>query len=290
MKRIYALLLTLVLCISLVACGNSGSGGASSQTEKSDPSELTLKTATETDTRVWFTTENLDGRNTVIDGVYYFKDGKVTAYIPRLYGWAFEDQLGTLEDYYGLSDEEAIALAKERYEAFYEDYKDIEKKESYVLEEYAGRYDSLPDWEEQKAAFDSTVEKLKNEKIIEKAPADIKYLMKLDESGNSVTGEAISFQYEVETTHNGQLYTYAGGGSLYETVEPYQQETYLAADEMIEPFEVYDTCFGGFAGYLKETRVIDTPETRTIYALTKCGKDTSFVFDEPGTEGIEVMN
>ena len=293
MKRIYALLLTLVLCISLAACGNAGSEGGSSQTEETGPSEITLKTATETGTRVWYTTESIAGRNTVIDGVYYFKDGKVTAYIPRLYGEQYNGELGTLEDYYELSDEEAIALAKERYMAFYDDYKDIEGK-SYnrdILETYEGEYDTIPDWDEQMAAYKAASEKLKAASAIDREPANYEYVMKLDDSGNNASLEAIRFTYEMEMTRHGQLYTYLGTShQLYEIKEPREETAFLTANEEISKVEVYDSFFGGYVGHTEEEWEGSAAKVRTIYALTKCNEDTTFILDEPGTEGIEILN
>lgn len=289
MKRIYALLLVLALTLSLGACSKRLPDEEAAPEEKVGE-ELTLKAATEKGTRVFYTTQNIAGRNTVVDGVYYFKDGKVTAYIARLFGREDSPQLGTLEDYYELSDEEAIKLAKERYQEMYSSYADIESREADLLKEYEGREEELPDWGSQKAAYDSAVAEFKDAKITERDPADFDYVMLLDDSGNNVSVEAVRFQYEIEKTWKGQIATHTGGVYLYVTIDPYEEATFLAAGSDVAPFEVYDCYFGGYEGQTEEKWIGGRSEIKTIYMLTKCSEGTSFSLDEPGTSGIEVLN
>lgn len=293
MKRIFALLLIMLLCLSISSCSknDTASEGEEDYAAEVTETEVTFKEATEKGTSIWYTTESIEGRNTIVDGVYYFKDGKVTAYIPRLFGPSYEGQMGTLEDYYKLSDEEALSLAKERFESFYKGYVDIANSplEKSIIEEYEGRYDEIPDWDEQKAAYDAAIEDLKNATAEEKAPVTFDYVMTVDDSGNSCTGEGLRFEYGIEKTYSGQLDSYAGGYSLYEVIEPYALTTYLIGEESVAPFEVSDSFFGGYSGAYSEERVGETKLTRTIYMLRKCDAGTSFVLDQPGTDGIEIL-
>jgi len=289
MKRLLTILLVCVLAASLCACGGSSSGGAAKKS-KTLSGEVTMKSAVDDSPRIWFTAQKTEGRNTVIDGVYYFNNGKVTAYSLRLLGWDKSEKLGRLEDYYDLSDEEALDLARTRYIERYESYYDLDKAEEWFFNEYGDHLDEVYDVDAQLEAFEAAKKELAAYEIPEKEPVDYSYSMLIDDTGNRPSAEAISTTVDIEMTCRGQLGLQDYSSRLYETFSPEKREILLPAEKEIAPFEVFDAYYGGYVGSIREKRMAHRTETYTACMFTKCDKDATFVLDPKDTEGIEILN
>lgn len=289
MKRTISLIIICLLALTLAGCSQSGNTGSSEtkQTAAADvlSGEVSLTQALDrSGTQVWYTLDNFDGRLSKVVAVYAFSDGKMVQYdLYDLQKKSLSSDLGTLEDYYELSPDDAVALAKQKYEAMYEEYygrldKEIDKIDV-EAEEYEGEY--IKDANEQFEAITSVRDQIRSEGMAEKTPAPYTILGTLDSSGNGIEIEHIKGTRTTDNTYTGIIARDAMYGmELYELVPGTSADIYIPCNKASVIMEVYDTYYGG---YLCEI------EGRTKYNLvTKCAPDTVFTLDTKDAKGMEI--
>ena len=195
MKRILSLLMIMALCFSITACGSKSDAGAndvddakeSAAPEATVSESLTLKEALEKENpQIWFITKELAGRNTKAGNILVFKDNTLAWYeINKINEYEEVESLGTLEDYYSLSTEDAIALAEKKYKEVYESY--YGKLDEIAAEIEGGSMDDFFEDrypEEQKQFFYETRDAIKAAGIPVVKPYEYRLLAKLDDTGN----------------------------------------------------------------------------------------------------------
>lgn len=286
-KRLASIIMMLCIFIMnlfMVACDNESEDNSSSESITAGNSitgEMTFKDAlTKEGTHIWYSIKAPEGRLTEVDGIYVIESGKMTVYDTDGIPSYLEPNLGTLEDYYSLSDNEAISLAKQKYNAVWESYysrieEDIASVENGVLDNLD---EGFFEPEVQKEALYETYEKIKTNGVPERNPENYSFLLTLDESGNNTDKEAFLTTVNKAGTYEGHISeSNIEGYNYYEYHDGERVEIYVAETSGCEPFEVYDTYYGGYTN------------EGNFYFVTKCDPDSLFVLDSPGTEGIETV-
>lgn len=272
----------LFSCLSMVSCGSDADVDDYSESEdytEPEDSYITFKSAAEThDPMIWYVLSDINGRSSNIIAALVFEDGKVRIYRP-FYGGLNLVPFGTLEDYYSLSDEEAIDLLQERYEETYRYYYELFNKEPNDETDPNGT---------KKACY----EQLLDYKIQERPLDDYQLYFMMDQTGNAADHEIFYAEYVQERRpidrgrENSDMPIVTEDYYLPEDHEDFHVDAALAFRQQIEPIEVYDTYFGGYTCW-------DAHAKKTLYDInaaaivTKCQYDTVFEMDELGTEGIE---
>lgn len=288
-KKLQSIIISILLISSFMLAGCSAASGNS----KTLKGEVNFKEAlSNKSSRVWFVTNGLDGRNTHITAAVIIEDGKAAAYIPNVNS---EETLGTLEDYYSLSDAEAIDLVKERYEKIYRSYYEglnaILEEEQQMLDdskknaaEAEGTYFGMLDemnasqveyFTKQVQAITDTYNTLKETAIEERQPEEISFAIYADSTGNQTEAEELRTKVTYPATYDGEMAL--GSDNIFHVVDAKTEDFIFYAVSGCTPIEVYDTYYGGFG--------------RGDYQLiTKCDADTTFELDPVGTKGIEKGN
>ena len=203
--------------------------------------------------------------------------------------------LGNLEDYYSLSDDEAIELIKTNYESLYRDYYEsltgVLEEEQKLLDMIKDHYGDSPLLNEmddrdmayftaQIQAIEETYDTLKNSSIAEPEPQDFSISLYADSTGNQTEAEEFRSTVSLPATFAGN--PALGDSSYYfHVVDATTEDYYLHLQSGCDPFEVYDSYYGGFVG----------ASDGYIYNLiTKCEADAVFSLDPIGSKGLEVAN
>lgn len=284
MKRLLTLCFCSVVVLSMLLTGCSGTGAEEAT------GEMTFKQAVERQgTHIWFSTAELEGRNTEINAAVILSDGKATVYDPSDIAEKVPNILGTLEDYKDLTEEEAADLIREKYNSGYEEYyRQLEDAMSYLTEmreTYTDWLDAEP--EEQERALKETYEELTGSPLPEKEPQEFSVMMKLDDTGNTPASEALKTKAQYDRTYKGFVGDFTSGHTLYSIIDGETIETYFPVDEpLAEKIEVYDSYYGGYSADFGEIY----GSGGIHYLITRCDQNAVFMLDEAGAEGIEVTD
>ena len=279
-KRIYIILSMITALYLLTGCSGAGGSEAAS-------GELTFKQALERPgVHVWYDVNSLsDGRFAKVRAAFVFEDGKVIVYDTGDINDKIPDALGTLEDYYSLSEEDAAALVREKYRSGYEAYYALLEDRLNKFREDTKDYAGYPNPEEQEQALVETYETLTAEPLPEKEPQVYGFAMTADQSGNKTAAEGFHAFVMQDDTYSGMIGSSASGYELYKIQEGQAIEKYFPAQETLRNVQIYDTWYGGYNADYHEL----FGNGSLHYLVTKCNEDTVFLLDEPGTEGIEII-
>lgn len=290
MKKTLSLILIALMMLTLLAgCGKS-------ETEEQEPAaedEITsdevsgvvsLRSSLEAgEPRIWFETYGIDGRNTKIVAAYIFDEGKVATYaIGQKYMYEDTDALGYLEDYYALSPEESIDLIKEKYEAahraYYEELVDRVEPNIVNQAESAGRSAEEEPYKSAIEEVRNTYKTLQSVEFSDKPLEEYTINLHKDSSGNEVEAEELITKATCSESYEGRFDNIGAISTPYQVIKSETVDAAFTFDKFCEPFEVYDTFYGGFECEGGQGK---------LYLLTKCDGITEFVFDSSETAGDE---
>lgn len=290
MKKTLSLILIALMMLTLLAgCGKSETDGQEPAADDKITSDelsgvVSLGSSIEAgEPRIWFETYAADGRNTKIIAAYIFDEGKVATYaIGQKYMYEDTDALGYLEDYYSLSPEESVDLIKEKYEAahraYYEELVDRVEPNIVNQAESAGRSAEEEPYKSAIEEVRNTYETLQSVEFTDKPFEDYTITLHKDSSGNGVEAEEFVTKVTFSESYDGRFDNIGAFSTPYQVVESETVDAAFTFDKFCEPFEVYDTFYGGFEYGSGQEKV---------YLITKCDGITEFVFDALGTAGIE---
>lgn len=291
MKKKFLVLIGIGLAVAtlLGGCGkktgnNEEIGKTISEYQESDEIKVYgLKDALERKERqIWYVIDGDDGvfgKESNVEDAFVFEDGKVTYYD---FGGIFSLNFGELAK---LDDDEIVSKLKEA------DLNKAEELRQYCIKDLESSHFDYDGTDAEWKQFEETLAQqhaealdyVNSQTVVGTQPGLFDLQIKTDATGNYTQTEILYCSYKADKYPNTVSLEEPVDGRYYIIPKGEYDVANFPLIEMHSTVQVYDAQYNGYF----VARTDGTIDENSNIFITKI-KDESFIFDEPGTDGIDI--